>query len=201
VPLAFFTAENVEMTEAFLENLRREPGLEKAFLYLNGGKEPYSYQGGLLALESEFAVLDAEGWPFFKMWNDGIRRSSLPLVLNNDISWPPGELEKLAQGLQDADRDVAIVYPRFDPDSRGLAGWCFAIRPEAFQEAGEIDERYKTWYGDDEMVLNLRKAGFRTQALDVQVWHGVTQSMVHRPEVFGERFEDLNLFRSRWGDA
>lgn len=199
VPLAFFTRDNVDMTDSFLRALAHEPGLVDLRVYLNGGAEPWREQGESVARVGAMECVDALGWPFYEMWNRGILASDLPtLVLNNDISWPRGDLQKLARALDEAPRDVAVTYPRFEPDSRGLAGWCFAIRPEAFADAGAIDRRYITWFGDDEMVLQLKRAGYRTLALDVEVWHKVTQTMVHRPGYFDDRFSDMALFDSKW---
>jgi hypothetical protein len=198
VPLAFFTRENVEMTEAFLDALIHEPGLGAGFLYLNGGNE-WASEGETVAQRSGFTCIDAHDWPFYRMWNEGIERTQdIALVLNNDIVWDRGELQKLARRLAQTSGGVAVSYPRFEPDNRGLAGWCFAIRPDAFRNAGRIDERYQTWFGDDELALKLKQAGYTTMPVETQIWHRVTQTMKHRPGYQEAIFEDMRLFEKKW---
>lgn len=196
MPLAFFTGGNIRMTRRFLSALAREPGLQETRLYLNGG--PLAAEGETMVRDqAEANVIDADGWPFYRMWNEGVTATvARPvLVLNNDIAWRRGDLGQLASALTG---NVGAAYPRFAKDRRGLAGWCFAARPEAWQR---IDERYETWYGDHELVLLLRLAGWRTLPMDVNVVHERTATMRYKPGIKAARERDRVLFESKWRTA
>lgn len=206
VPVAFFTADHVDMTATFLEALREEPGCAEVHVFHNGGPVEWSPAASppMAATRRlprpQVWIHDARGWSFYRMWNTGIRMcAGIALVLNNDIEWDRGTLAALAEEMDAADPDVALVYPGGE-EPRGVAGWCFAVRPQLVKMAGPIDERYITWYGDDELVLLLRRAGLRTEPRpDLQVRHLVTATMGHRPGVEGERMQDRALFLERWG--
>lgn len=212
VPIAFFAPEHVEMTDAFLSALC--PEVEAVRVYLNED----GFDGGKMLAGHDVEVIDAEGWAFYRMWNEGIAwaRPGLCLVVNNDITWPAGALSLLGDTLAAMPSDVALCSP--DPDARsirpgipvdvppapayrGLLGWCFVIRSEMAAKLGRIDERYHTWYGDDELGRLVMRAGYRcVRAVGVPVSHPQAETTTrHIPDVAKLRAADEVLYRSKWG--
>jgi hypothetical protein len=214
VPIACFTSEHVEMTARFLAALRDEPGVGQALIYWNGGLPE-----GREVIESfPVEVHDAEGWPFYRMWNRGIREAKrygpVALILNNDIEWERGALCSLAAALSEAPPRIGVTFP----DWQGIGGfgltevshqnhhsgwspWCFAVRSDVFEYIPEIDESYVTWYGDDELLLNLEQAGRGAARVGgVTVRHPRPQATTdHLPDVAKIRWRDRERFVARWG--
>ena len=209
VPVAFFTQHHVDMTRRFLDALKQE--MDQIGVWHNGGTLL-----GDEALGDDLHLVDAVGWGFFQMWNDGARwaqeiGADAALFLNNDIEWPTGALRALGEGLIAAPPDIAVASP--DPSSdfvpgelvdinatpayRGLMGWCFAVRPWMWQP---IDERYHVWYGDDELGLLMHKAGWRcVRAKGIPVQHPVNETtMQYREGLWDMRHADEALYNSKW---
>lgn len=205
--MAFYTEENVSMTASFLERLCDEKFVQ-ATIYLNGGSNDWRGLGDAMLVrmadwDDRLRVIPAYGWPFYRMWNEGIAwaarsRADVCLVLNNDIDWSPGALGDIGETLRGLPIDVGAVYPGPE-EGRGLNGWCFAVRPDAFIEAGPIDEGYGVWYGDNELVRLLARVGYRTQMVDLPVTHRGSKTLHHRPGWFAEAEKDRARFAGRWG--
>ena len=213
VPVAFFAEAHLEMTWSFLERVLRE--VDGVGVWHNGGT--LSEEGWDLLRRFDVAAVDAQGWGFFRMWNDGARwahqeeGADAALFLNNDIDWPTGALTALGRALVAAPEDVAVVSPdpssTFEPGGledinatpayRGLLGWCFAVRPWMWQP---IDERYQVWYGDDEVGLLMAKAGYRcVRALGIPVQHPVNETtMQYREGLWDMRRADEALYNAKW---
>lgn len=200
VPVAFFTSEHVSMTDAFLTHLTDE--VDSTIVFHNGG--PLELEGWrmLAAHAPDVHFRPAAGWPFYRMWNEGIREvaewwdppldEDVVLVLNNDIEWDPGALRSLGDFLASAEPDVAIA----SPCPAGEPRWCFAIRPK---HAPVIDERYHTWYGDTELELLIDRAGLRRLHCDPGIRHPHIQTTTdHLPDVQALRLIDEALFTEKW---
>jgi hypothetical protein len=211
IPVAFYTARHVEMTRRFLGALYAE-GID-ATVYDHGGSVD-----GSAALDGT-PVVPARSWPFYRIWNRGIRDSSaeVVLVLNNDIEWPAGALVALTDALAGAEPHVAICSPdegaselapagvqrwtRVYGPERGITGWCFAARPDLIRLTRPIDEGYVTWYGADELVIRVETAGYHcARAMGVPVFHPHPQTTTaHRPDFAAEIERDGDLFHRKWG--
>jgi len=189
VPVAFFTAEHVEMTARFLTALDTE--VDATRVYHNGGS--FAAEGWRMLSGLDRAAIDADGWPFYRMWNDGIATAvDVALVLNNDIEWEPGALRTLAEVLVQAPEDVAIA----SPSPNGEPRHCFAIRPAL---APKIDERYRTWYGDTELEEMVKRSGNRLMHFDPGIRHPHIQTTTdHLPGIHDMRLADMRLFDSKW---
>jgi hypothetical protein len=193
VPVAFYVREHISMTERFLKALEME--VPFVGVYHNGG--PLADEGAAMLKTTTAVVHNAEDWPFYRMWNRGIgwagMSSPVCLVLNNDIEWEPGELRKLWMTLDNAPDDVAAVTV----NANKHLGHCFAIRPGL---APTIDERYKTWWGDNELGLLIRQAGNHIWTKELDVRHPRIQSTTdHIPGIREMRLADEILFREKWG--
>ena len=226
VPVAFFTQEHVDMTERFLGALELE--VDRIGVWHNiwpnedvwpapGGSNVWAGEGAWMLKQAGVDIFEAPEWRFYQMWNDGAAwaqglNADVALFLNNDITWPSGALRALGEGLAKAPPDIAVASPdpaadfvpgalvdiNATPAYRGLFGWCFAVRPTYWQN---IDERYHTWFGDDELGLLMNQAGWRcVRAQGVPVYHppaGDT-TMIYREDIARLRKEDQALYESKW---
>jgi hypothetical protein len=195
VPVAFFIQPNIDMTAAFLDALK--PEVDRIGVWHNGGT--LADEGlDMLASHPEVEIFDARGWRFYRMWNRGVEwakeiGADIALILNNDISWDTGTLGKLADTLRDAPEDVAVVSPAYP---RPIAGWCFAVRPWTWQQ---IDERYHTWWGDNELERLMDEAGWRCIHIDAPIYHPwPLTTFQHIGGVEEMRLEDQALYESKW---
>lgn len=217
VPLAFFTEEHIDMTARFLSNLI--PEVDRVKVWHNGG--PLDAEGQkMLEHFKGLDIEEARGWMFYKMWNEAALwaqdiEADVLILLNNDTTWPTGAVRALGDALAGADPDIAVASPDpqsdFDPDNlqdifaapafRGLLGWAFAVRPWMWQM---IDERYWSWYGDDEFGFLMHQAGWRcVRAKGIPIHHpeGGETTFKHYPEIWARRAEDEQLYREKWGDS
>ena len=190
-PVAFWAGEHIELTRDFLWRLCVE-GID-AVVYHNGG--PLAARGWDMLRGCEARVVDAQDWPFFRMWNRGIkksRRHDEVLVLNNDIYWEPGALVALHDHLKVQPPDVAIVSPNPEGEPRH----CFAIRSRL---AVHVDERYLTWWGDVELEYGVKERGLRCVQFNPGITHPHIQTTTdHIPGIHDMRLADEALFKSRW---
>jgi hypothetical protein len=215
VPVAFFTEEHIDMTVRFLDKLHDE--VDRIGVWHNGGT--LADEGWkALSIFKSLDLFDAKDMTFYAMWNAGAAwaqsiEADILLVLNNDITWPPGSLRILAEALESTPPNVAAASPdtgatelrptaiqdvMLTPTSQGVLPWCFAIRPRFWQP---IDERYHVWFGDDEFQNALAQAGHRAIRVGgVPVFHpvGGDTTMGHRPGVAALRLEDQALYASKW---
>lgn len=139
--------------------------------------------------DPRLTVLHRPGAGLHEMWNEGWRRV-LPgpaalAVLNNDVVLAPATLTRLRDALY-AEDDRWVAYPDHrrrlqDGDEAdgtvtategtfaqgGMSGFCFMLRAEA-HEAGLpfFDEGFRWWFGDDDLVRNVRRAGRQVVRVD-----------------------------------
>jgi hypothetical protein len=193
VPVAFYVREHISMTERFLKALEME--VPFVGVYHNGG--PLADEGAAMLKTTTAVVHNATNWPFYRMWNRGIgwagMSSPVCLVLNNDIEWEPGALRKLWMALENAEDNIAAVT--VNPNKH--LGHCFAIRPAL---APRIDERYHTWFGDNELVALIRQNGHEILSAELDVRHPRIQTTTdHVPGIREMRQQDEHLFWEKWG--
>lgn len=118
-------------------------------------------------------------------WNDamhwGWERDANVLILNDDIEMSPCTISSLRYGIETHSDygliggfsghpitlceklDVSPITPH--AGRRDFTNWCFIARPSSWQP---IDERYRVWYGDDDMILKIYSSGAK-----VGVMYGV----------------------------
>lgn len=198
----------------------RDQAIRRVVVYDNGYETPE----GRSVVESCNDFVDAQGWPFYRMWNHAWRAakdSSFDAValLNDDIVLHPGSLE-VALDTMMSDPSVGacgLNYrrdPKFGIDPNlgfeetfgtykdgGIWGCAFLLRSSLHGVVPEIDERYNLWYGDDELFLNVSKAGYKVGiALGSPVLHYASVSSNLMPEKLGLTGEDQILFLSKFGE-
>ncbi len=112
------------------------------------------------------------------------------LLLNSDVTLPPGSLARMAEAM-DANPDVGALTPTLIwPDGRlqgaklprrhrgdlvplpVVPGTCLLARREALDAVGWLDERFFFYNEDLDLSLRLRKAGWRIACIrSVRVPH------------------------------
>lgn len=124
--------------------------------------------------------------------------------LNDDIVMAPGTLQALAGRLSVKYAAISVA-PGLHPSSDlahlrpaagtfrqgGFCGWAFVVRRGAWPG---IDERFKVWCGDDDLVWKLR--GQVGVAEGVSVWHEQSTTLMSNPAFMQQGHRDLELWLS-----
>lgn len=184
--------DNLEQTRTLVGQLHEQGGYSDLLIFDNGSTDPamVEWLDGQGVAEV-FDAKDADG--IHVMWNAGItealnRHRGLADVvfLNNDVSVGHRFLRRLISGLRSQPLLMAasgnydkrpgtgvqpvhgICANRYD-GTGGLAGFAFALRAEWIASGFRFDETMKWWYGDNDLCLELEKAG---------AWYGVVTDAV-----------------------
>jgi len=127
--------------------------------------------------KNNVTFIDQRKVGFYAMWNQAISRArettGKVAILNDDIAIPPKMITYLHRDL--VAHDLTLICPdyemRVDSPVRkplqikrvhgtyrhgGITGSAFLI--DAFR-APVIDERFRIWYGDDDLVWKIKQAG------------------------------------------
>lgn len=127
--------------------------------------------------------------------------------LNDDIVLRPGDLPKLASALSEyglvsgterQDRTgVRPVVGSYRMD--GIRSWAFVVRQDCWPDEG-IDERFKVWYGDDDLFWKIREAGHQLGVHEeVYVEHRHSMTISKLDWVAEAQGEDTRLWRGELG--
>jgi GT2 family glycosyltransferase len=168
----------------------------------------------------DLVLVDAAGWGLHRMWNDGICRSRRRdpeadiAILNNDLVVGPSFLSGLQRGLHSAE-DLWAVSPNYDDrpicgvqrvtstfKDGGLAGFAFMAPARTFRRV-TFDEGFRWWYGDDDFVWQIARAGGTVGIVgDVRVEHvgGGSQTVRYTTDVVACIEADLLYGLRKWHD-
>lgn len=127
-------------------------------------------------------VIDCKGMKIYRMWNKGVQYSirtkptDYIAIFNDDIITNTGNfLTNLVEPL-DCHEDIWAACGNYDQrdcddyyqevtgtfKDGGFAGFCFAVKGEAYLNGLPLfEERYNWWYGDDDFLHNIHKLGKR----------------------------------------
>lgn len=196
-----------DLTGALLDQLAEQGGYEKVFLFDNGSNRTTKNWLSTLDMPG-LEVIDAAGQGIHQMWNEGIRRSLADAqapcnvaILNNDLVLGDRFLDGLAEGLRSDPRCLAVC-PNYDgrpadsplvplsgicagrmDGTGGLAGFAFMVRGEMFAQGfPKFDEDLEWYFGDNELVMNIARAGgvaLMVTGVDVEHVGGGGQSSGH----------------------
>jgi GT2 family glycosyltransferase len=137
-----------------------------------------------------FWILPTEGLSIYQMWNLGwaMYPNTHLAILNDDIYFLPGTLAELSRALID-NPEIAAICPDYNRPTEagmspaivvmpttstygngGLAGFAFMLNTSL--PIPKIDEKFQWWYGDDDLVYNIERAGYKVaKLLGVPVAH------------------------------
>ena len=211
------TRSNWQMLAKLLSDLD-EWGIPTV-VYDNGHQSPE----GRELLEAREYVVDAVGWPFYRMWNDAWHEATLAgydavALLNDDITLHPESLSIAYKRLMAAD-DIGIMglnylrtvqhgarplaktrFVRGSYREGGIGGHAFLIRTSTWGVVPPIDEDYAIWYGDDELFANMANHGFRLGiAVGSPVDHQSSTTVNQHPELLARTGADRDRFFSKFG--
>lgn len=216
--VAIPTRSNWEGLSSLLEHLATLD-VARVVVYDNG----HETAEGKEVLAGHGHVIDAVGWRFYKMWNHMWESAAngdfdVVAILNDDITLHDDSLEVAFRRFQQAPQvglvglnyhravaegaDFKAGYKKVSGSYRdgGIGGHAFLVRCNTWGTVPPIDERYSLWYGDDELFLQMKRAGFDLEiALGAPVDHATSTTSVRYPELLSLTSADGDLFRSKWG--
>jgi GT2 family glycosyltransferase len=150
-------------------------------LYVNDDSEACRQRVGALGVTGA-AVEWFPGHSIYHEWNvaaDRARAADRYLaLLTDDVVLAPGVLATLVDWL-DRHPEYGLItpaaaepYPHVEPTTtrlvtpsdgrRELAQWCLVVRPAAWPG---VDERFRVWYGDDDLIWKTHAAGWQLAVL------------------------------------
>lgn len=189
----------------------------RVVVYDNG----YESEEGKRVLEEHGDVINAIGWPFYKMWNHAWETASedsysCVALLNDDIELDPMSLSTAAKFIEN--KDIGVVglnYKRKLSEGSdenagyteakgtykdgGIWGCAFLVNAITWGIVPPIDERYNLWYGDDELFTQMNRYGYKTViAIGAPVYHEASTTANKFPELMAKVGQDAQLYRSKF---
>jgi hypothetical protein len=202
-------------------NSMRKDVVRNVFLFDNGMSRSMLDQ--CCSIEG-VSVINAHGKGIYEMWNMGVKLS-IQSDQNDHICIFNDDLELIDTGnwFEDflspfEETDIWATSANYDYTHRssaqykdvsgtfkdkGFAGFCFAVQSNAYLQGLPLfDERYEWWYGDDDFVHSVHRAGKRTtMSLNAGITHinGGSQSTIQYTTEFNQRvLRDKDLYFSKW---
>lgn len=131
--------------------------------------------------------------------------------LNDDIEMARGTLRAMRRAVDRAYGIVSVTPGRNAPKvsagwfpeevsgtyrQGGVCGWAFMVARHHYPSEG-VDERFRVWYGDDDLVWKIRDNGHRAGVLHgVSVRHEASTTVNSLPWVPAAQAADTELWRS-----
>jgi len=149
-----------------------------------------------------------------KSWNDGILNAyssdaDVVLVVNDDVSFSPGDVDQLARKAFDHRDRYIISCAGFH---RRLNRWlpshgysCFAVNPVAVEKIGVFDENFFPCYCEDQdYAYRASLAGLHEENCSgTKIWHGGSDTIYSDPALSRQnRFtqvRNLEYYIRKWG--
>jgi GT2 family glycosyltransferase len=210
--------DRLDLTRQLVAQLEAEAGYEAVFVLDNGSTDGTRKWLDGRSGQAGIEAVDASGLGIYGMWNLGVRlarareRSCNVAILNNDLSLGPRLLVRLAAGLHSRP-DLWAVSPNYDGRAlngaqyvrstfkqRGLAGFCFMARGEAFDRVS-FDEGFEWWYGEDDFVARVEAEGGRVGIVgEASVEHigGGAQTVRYTREILDAIERDRRRMWAKW---
>lgn len=209
-----------EWVDALVRQLVRQ-GPEAIFVYDNESDPPQPFWGGVLDWAGVHTI-DAPGMGLHAMWNAGLDAAEKDarskgydrwnvLIANSDLRVGPNFLYTLAKGLRSRPNN-AIAYPNIygigyndlaEFDNPNYAGQTMA--GYAWMLAGEtglrVDEQFGWWYGDADIELQARRAGYNVVCVGAcrAPEHLDANGSVYSQDRFAQIRADETRFAVKWG--
>lgn len=171
-------------------------------------------------------VIDSPGASIYHMWNKGVKLSlgvnqcDYIAIFNDDLILNTDNfLTRLVEPL-DLHEEVWAACANYSGPSRGdedsymeevtgtfkdqgFAGFCFAVKGEAFVGGLPLfEERYHWWFGDDDFVHAVHKMGHKTvmatQAWMIHIDNGSNTIVQYTPEFNEKVARDQEIYVAKW---
>lgn len=149
-----------------------------------------------------------------KSWNEGILNSyqdgaDVVLVVNDDIYFSPGDVDKMARkALAHRDRYIiscAGFHQRLNRRVASHGYSCFAINPIAIERIGCFDENFFPCYCEDhDYAYRARLAGLREEnCSDTLIYHGGSDTIYASPKLRVQnrltQLRNMQYYFRKWG--
>lgn len=149
----------------------------------------FSYSG-LASVIDDFGPLCIHRW-----WNAGLRTveaagTRYALVVNDDVSLPPDAPAEMAERMQATDAWLCGADPV------AMTGWCWMLD---LTSPLRPDERFRWFFGDNDLWLRAEQAGRLTGVNVGAVHHHANEATAASPELADVIRADEALFRQKWG--
>lgn len=174
------------------------------------GLSPHRANGNRSGVHTQIAP----GQSIYRTWNEAMdvakRRGSPLLILNDDIELTVESIRLMLHELRMNDQWTVLGFDYLDSvhltiestsvtfRQGGLGGFAFAVDP---MTCPKVDERFKWWYGDDDLVRRCIKQSLRVGILrGCPVIHHSSWSMNSFPHLLPEGWEhdDRELYAELW---
>jgi len=166
-------------------------------------------------------ILPCNDKSIYQMWNFGMDttiktcgKESYTAILNDDISFLPDTL-KIMAGFLDSYSNLVAVSPDYNRrladgigklelefcestfGHGGIAGFAFMIKNEC---GIRIDETFKWWYGDDDLVKQILKTGNKIGKIkNLPLEHNQGSSFIKRKDELNQYIiSDRLYFNSKY---
>lgn len=149
-----------------------------------------------------------------KSWNEGILNAygsgaDVVLVVNDDIYFSPGDVDKIAaRALEHRDRYIiscAGFHRRLNRHLPSHGYSCFAINPIALERIGCFDENFFPCYCEDQdYAYRARLAGLEEEnCSDTMIHHGGSDTIYSSPELTAQnrvtQGRNMQYYIRKWG--
>jgi hypothetical protein len=168
-------------------------------------------------------ILPCDDKSIYQMWNFGMDtiiktcgKESYSAVLNDDIFLLPNTLKTMA-GFLDSYSNLVAVSPDYNRKlvdgfgklelefcestfgHGGMAGFAFMIKNKC---GIRVDETFKWWYGDDDLVKQILKTGNRVgKIINLPLEHNQGSSFVYRKSELNQYIvSDRFYFNQKYGE-
>jgi hypothetical protein len=158
-------------------------------------------------LAADAEVIPMYGESIYAEWNDAVswaeKLGRYLLVLNDDVTMQPCVPKLLVDALEENPTYSLMgvaegqgmcapsgVMPVSHPigNRYAFSAWCFLARPSMWQD---VDPEYRIWYGDDDLIWKVNRAGHGVGALrGVGVVHHVSTTTAQVPWVMEAAHQD-----------
>lgn len=219
IPTAY---KSVDTLTALLENLERDVSIYRIYVMNNTDKE-------LPIKEGKTRVLWSSGRTIYQMWNDAwhyikisfTRDEAINIAfLNDDIALRPNSIAVMERWLRADDQLAAICpepsfsinavtdavpfvkYTETTAGDGGMTGYCFMVKGEL--DLPPIDENLTLYWGDDDLVKQIKKAGYKIgQLIGLPVEHtgSATIKLMNSDERWNIMEKDRKYFNEKYGES
>jgi GT2 family glycosyltransferase len=164
-----------------------------------------------------------EEFGYHKFLNIGRRAGNAPYVAlcNSDLSYEKEWAEKIIFALEKI--PTALSASPWCPQTQGentphigriypgyririeLAGWCILQKRKIYEKIGDLDERFKFWYCDNDYAMDLQSKGIpHILVPDSVVNHhehvlGKTGETLSEQEKYEITMSQREIFLAKWG--
>lgn len=209
-----------------IDELLEQDEFDKLLIYDDRVAPPSESHVAFLKDPRVAVVRILERVSFYELWNSAIRRAGRlngranVVLLNDDIKIPKHFISRLTEALREDD-DVWCAYPNYNMPvandggcehrlvptrgtmkQGGLWGCAFALRAELYRhrDLPMIDEKFRIWCGDDDIVKQIDLAGKKVCRVDdLALEHIASTTFQKHPELHAIGWEDVERFKIKYG--